>query len=135
MSNTETLDKAVQEYKQDQQEALIIDFDEAVAEERANAIIVKFDGQEFELPPKAPAWLPLFINRHGQGKDNELSDKHNLEMIERLLGKEFASKIVNEDHNFVSFESVNDKILQPVMQHWGFSEAGNVKKPKKTPAS
>jgi len=109
---------------------LIIDFDEAVAEQKADAIEVKFDGQVFKLPSTPPAWLPLFINRQ-QNEDGVIDDMKNLEIIERLLGEEFASKILDAD-NFISFQLVNDRILSPLFNEWGMEmedESGKVKTP------
>src|SRR5690625_8049254 len=52
------------------EEELFIDFDEAVKENEAKAIRVKFDGQVFNLPRTVPAWLPLFLNKSdGSDKD------------------------------------------------------------------
>lgn len=116
MDYTEQLTKEALKEGRKERQKLIIDFDEAVKEQRSEPIIVKFRGEQYELPPVAPAWLPLFINRYSQ--NGEVDDNHNLELIERLLGKEFADKIIDAG-NFVSFELVNEKILIPVMNHWG----------------
>src|SRR5690625_2078166 len=99
-----------------EEEELFIDFDEAVREEQAQAIRVKFDGEVFELPPTIPAWLPLFLNK------SDGSDADNLRIIEGLLGKDFAEKITSGRNNFVSFDLVNDKILTPVMKQWRSEE-------------
>lgn len=112
---------------------LIIDFDEAVAEEKSDPIVVKFQGEDFELPANAPAWLPLFINRN-MNDGGEVNDEKNFEMIERLLGEEFASRIL-ESGNFVSFELVNRKILKPVMDHWGLAFEDTTGKNGTTPGS
>jgi|GEM_PF-4096191 len=126
LTNTEILDRDLEEFTAEQEDSLIIDFDQAVASQRAKAITVNFDGDTFKLPSEAPAWLPLFINRNT--KNGEVPDEKNLEMIERLLGKEFASKIVDGDYNHVSFKLVNDTILSPVMEHWGMSMTDTTKK-------
>jgi len=113
----QALKQATNEAVKNERKKLIIDFDEAVEEQRSEAIEVKFDGQLFKLPSTPPAWLPLFINRH-QDENGVVDDSKNLEIIEKLLGEGFASKILDAD-NFVSFELVNDKILEPVFSHWG----------------
>lgn len=117
-------------YKYEQEEELIIDFDQAVKEERARAIQVKFSGRKFSLPASAPAWIIVFVNRHGEGDNLVLSDKHTLELIEGLMGKEFVSAITDEKENFVTLEAVNTYILEPVFKKWGFAsaEAGSKKK-------
>ncbi len=120
------LHEEAEKYRKEQQESLIIDFDEAVREEQSKAVKIKFQGKLYELPKSAPAWLPLFVNRHA--KNGVLNDEQNLKLIEGLLGKEFSDKIVDEQNNFVSFELVNDKILTPVMEMWGISGTENVKK-------
>lgn len=110
---TENLKKAAKK----EAEELRINFDEAMEEAQAKAIIVEFQGKEYKLPRSAPAWLPLFVT--SRRKDGVLSDEDNIELIEGLLGSEFVSKIVDERENFVSLEDVNDRILIPVMKRWG----------------
>lgn len=110
-------------------EELFIDFDEAVQEQRADAIRIKYAGDVFELPRTVPAWLPLFLNK------SDGSDRDNLTLIEGLLGKDFAEKIVTGQDNFVSFQLVNDKILSPVMEKWGIAFSDSTEKNEKTPAS
>lgn len=110
------MDKLKQSIQADA-DALRINFDDAVAEEKAKAIIVEFDGKEYALPSKPPAWLPLFIA--SRQKDGFLKDADNMELVEGLLGKEFVSRIVDTRDNFVSLEKVNDAIIEPVMKHWG----------------
>lgn len=130
MDYSKELNKATEKHAEQDRKRLIIDFDEAVKEQKAEPIVVVFKGEEYSLPANAPAWLPLFINRH-TSENGIVSDKHNLELIERLLGSEFADKILNSD-NFVSFELVNTKILQPVMEQWGLGfqdESGNATTP------
>lgn len=115
------LHEEAENWKQKQQDELIIDFDQAVAEERAKAIKVKFEGKAYELPNSTPAWLPLFINKHAD-ENGVVSDEKNLEMIAALLGKDFAEKVADDKNNFVSFELVNSEILKPVMDEWGFND-------------
>src|SRR5690625_597598 len=112
-----------------EEEDLFIDFDEAVKENKAKAIRVKFDGQVFNLPRTVPAWLPLFLNKR------DGSDKDTLKHIESLLGTDFAEKIISEKNNFVSFDLVNDKILTPVMARWGINFTNATEKNEKTPDS
>lgn len=115
------LHQEAESWKRKQQDDLIIDFDQAVAEEKAKAIKVRFEGKVYELPKSTPAWLPLFINKHAD-KDGVVSDEKNLEMIAALLGRDFAEKVADDKNNFVSFELVNSKILKPVMEEWGFDQ-------------
>lgn len=129
----EALNNEAAREAKNERKRLIIDFDEAVAEEKAEPVIVKFQGEEFKLPANAPAWLPLFINRH-QNNDGVVGDEANFELIERLLGEEFAQHILDAG-NFVSFELVNSKILEPVMNHWGLAFEDATGKNPKTPAS
>src|SRR5690625_1793249 len=122
------LDAAASDAVKDQ-EGRFIDFDDAVKEDEAKAIRVKFDGQVFNLPRTVPAWLPLFLNK------SDGSDKDNLKLIESLLGADFAKKIVSDKNNFVSFDLVNDKILTPVMARWGIDFTNATEKNEKTPGS
>src|SRR5690625_4937096 len=122
------LAESTQKFATEKKGKLVIDFDEAVKEQKANAIEVNFDGETFEMPPEAPAWLPLFVNRYSDA--GVLDDDKNLELVQKLLGKEFAEKIMDGSNNFVSFESVNKYVLMPVMEHWGLV-AENVEDEKK----
>lgn len=112
----EALEQETQKHISKDRKKLIIDFDEALREQKAEVVEVNFDGQTFELPASPPAWLPLFINKHQS--NGVVPDEANLEIIERLLGEEFASKIL-DGSNFISFQLINDKILSPVFEHWG----------------
>lgn len=121
--------ETARKFQQEKEGALVIDFDEAVKEQKAKAIQVKFGGSTYELPAEPPAWLPLFIEQNSKG--GELDDEKNLELISLLLGKEFAGKIVDDKNNFVSFESVNNYILVPVMNRWGLEDVADSSDKKK----
>jgi hypothetical protein len=128
-SQIEALNRETEKHKKKESERLIIDFDEAIKEQKAETIQVKFDGDLYEIPATPPAWLPIFINRHNQ--KGVLDDEANLEVIERLLGEELALKILNGS-NFISFSLINDKILSPVFEHWGMAfndESGKAQSP------
>jgi len=119
--------QSVENLQKQESERLVIDFDEAVEEQKAKSIAVKFDGGMYELPAEAPAWLPLFVNRHSDST-GELPDDKNMELIERLLGEGFTKKIVDGSNNFVSLEAVNDRILLPVMEQWGLEAEDTTEK-------
>src|SRR5690625_5055249 len=112
-----------------EEEDLFMDMVQAVKDNEAQAIRVKFDRQLFKLPRTVTAWLPLFLNK------SDGSDKDNLKLIESLLGADFAKKIVSDKNNFVSFDLVNDKILTPVMARWGIDFTNATEKNEKTPDS
>jgi len=126
----ERLLRSASKFEQEKQEREVIDFDEAVREQKAKAIEVRFDGSSYHLPANAPAWLPIFINRYSD-KSGELSNEKNLELIEKLLGEDFANAILDDSNNFASMEAVNERILIPVMNRWGL-QAENVDQEKKT---
>src|SRR5690625_629331 len=112
-----------------EEEELFIDFDEAVKENEAKAIRVKFDGQVFNLTRTVPAWLPLYQNK------SDGSDKVNINLIESLLGADCDKRIDSDKNNFVSFDLVNDKFLTSVMARWGIDFTNATEKNEKSPGS
>lgn len=110
------LNEETKKHAKREREALVIDFDEAVKEQESSSIQVKFRGEIYSLPSDPPAWLPLFLMRN-QDENGVISDDKNLEMIGKLLGDEFADKIMDAG-NAVSFNLVNEKILFPVLKSW-----------------
>jgi len=175
--NTQVLDKAVKEYQQDQQEELRIGYDNVVDAQKSSAAIVEFRGEEYQLPKEAPGWVGLMFADVNEG--DEVDNQANMEMIERLLGVDFARKVRGdrayqklkkimqaidrlddkilegnesegddeklkhlkkrkkklesevEDSNYIPMRSINEDILQPVMENWGFpmdDPSGNKKK-------
>nr|BDD43945.1 hypothetical protein 9 [bacterium] len=117
-AQVQALNEATEKGRIQERKRLIIDFDKAVEEVKDNTVLVKFQDHEFELPDEAPAWLPLFIARRSN-EDGVISDTDNLELIAKLLGNKFADAIVESDSN-ISFNLVNEKVLMPIMAHWGF---------------
>lgn len=116
----ERLNQTTDKFSNQKKGELVIDFDEAIKAQKAEAIKVKFDGELYDMPPEAPAWLPLFINRNSDD-NGVLNDSANLELVQKLLGNEFADKIMDGSNNFVSFEAVNTHVLLPIMNHWGLT--------------
>lgn len=119
--------------KEERREKLIIDFDEAVREEKAEPVIVKFKGEEYELPANMPAWFALMRPEKTENGREVYSNKQNLELIRKLLGEEFAEKMMEENH--ASFKKVNDAILFPLMNHWGVSDVKDESKNTTAPGS
>lgn len=120
MNTKDKLREAAAKFQSQENDSLVIDFDAAVEEQKAKAIKVKFGGDVYELPSKTPAWLVPFMSRN-KNDEGVMEDEANFELIELLLGKEFANRIVDDKDNFVSFESVNNNIILPVMDQWGLT--------------
>lgn len=132
MTNEEKLQHDLQA-KEKRKERLIIDFDEAVREEKAEPVLIKFDGEEYELPASMPAWFALMKPEKTVDGREVYSNKQNLEMTRKLLGEEFADKITEE--NFASFKVVNEKILFPLMNYWGVEDTQDESKNTTAPES
>src|SRR5699024_9834058 len=120
MNTKDKLREAAAKFQSQENDSLVIDFDAAVEEQKAKAIKVKFGGDVYELPSKTPAWLVPFLSRN-KNAEGIMEDESNYELIELLLSKEFANRIVYDKDNFVSFESVNNNIILPVMEQWGLT--------------
>lgn len=119
--------------REQRKERLIIDFDEAVREEKSQPVVVKFDGKEYELPASMPAWFALMRPEKIEDGRQVYSNAQNLEMTRKLLGEEFAEKITGE--SFASFKTVNEKILFPLMEYWGVSDVKDESKNTTAPES
>ena len=114
------LNEAVEKEAVNERKRLKINLDEALKEYSRDEFEIVFEGEVFTLPAQAPAWLPIFF-KHYMDDDGTIPDKKNLEIIERLLGKKFASAIMDSDSN-MTFEFVNKHVIIPVFKQWGFGD-------------
>lgn len=120
----EALDQAEKEGKQEQEESLVLDFDEARQEyEREHqSIAVKMNGKTFQLPPEIPFPLFTFYQRHCLKKVNgkvmfEVPDDRIMEFLELMFGKDILQEI--EDSN-MTIPFVMTRVVPGIMEKWGF---------------
>lgn len=133
MTNEQLLDQALQSERNRQESELIIDFDQAVESQRKKAITIKYQGKEYSVPAETPQWYMNIVNRklhEARSLDYanlseediidrlEVSDKQNEDIFRRLFGDEFVDAYL--DDNFVSFTTLNQQLLNPILIKWGW---------------
>ena len=149
MGKSKILDDALKHGRQEQEKDLVIDFDQAIEEAKKNAITVKFKGKKYKIPAETPQWYSNLVNRKlaaikgldiASMTEEELleraaiSDEENEQIYRRLFGDEFVNAYLND--NFVNLKNFNDKLLDPILQAWGWAPVTDTtKKKEKTPGS
>lgn len=142
------LDSAIADIRSQQEQDLVIDFDRAVEARRKEAIVIKYKGKEYKIPPETPQWYMNIVNRkiHELKSLNledmseeeimekaEIDDKHNEQIFRRLFGDEFVDEYLND--NFVSMSVLNKELLNPILVKWGWKPAEDTTKKKKMKGS
>ena len=151
MGNSKILDDALKHGRAEQEKELVIDFDQAIAQAKKNAITVKFKGKEYRIPAETPQWYSNLVNRKlaaikGLDVANmteedlleraAISDQENEQIYRRLFGDEFVEAYLND--NFVNLKNFNETLLSPILEKWGWApikDASDTKKKEKTPGS
>jgi len=106
---------------------LILDFDAAMAEEKASSkkIVIKFLNEEFVLPAKIPFNFSVFFLRYCYKKINGtftivMPEDKLIQYIELMFGKEFLNKLERNRDPYLSFMFVFTEIVPKVMKEWGY---------------
>jgi hypothetical protein len=130
-SNTERieyLDKKHNEIKENQENNLVLDFDEAIEEEKnkAGKIVIKMLGKVFELPKKMPFNFSTFFLRNCYKKINGefvvvFPEDKILEYLELMFGTELINTLNNEKYRDVSIDFIFKNIVPGVMKAWGYN--------------
>jgi hypothetical protein len=123
----EYLDKKHEEIKENQENNLVLDFDEAIEEEKnkAGKIVIKMLGKVFELPKKMPFNFSTFFLRNCYKKiDGEFvvvfPENKILEYLELMFGSEFINTLNNEKYSDISIDFIFKNIVPDVMKVWGY---------------
>lgn len=132
-NNSKILSDAVKAEEKAQSESLVIDFDQAIEEEKSKAITIKWEGKEYKVPGSPPQWIWNMWLRN----DGVFSDDDHKEIFHRLFGKEFSEKLekqINED-NWTNLSMATQKIIAPLYSKWFGLPVEDTTKKKSTPKS
>lgn len=121
----DVLDRALEQGGKEQEQELLVDFDEAYEEykKKETPLVVKFMGELFEVPRKRPTNVMLFTARNQ--KDGMLPDDKYYEMLEMILGKRFIQRL--EETN-APLDFVTETVMNPITEKWGVKGTGYKKK-------
>jgi len=131
--DTTRLEKVVemtQKASEHERNKLVINFDEHLSAytEQDNDIEINFEGKTYNIPNEMTAEVFAFILRRG----STLSDANGLELLRIIIGDEFIEAMSKSK---APFRLVTDKVLNPIMAHYGMNgakyedESKNVKTP------
>ena len=133
MTNEEKLDQALNQERQRQERDLVIDFDQAVEAQKDKAIKIKYKGKTYTVPGETPQWyMNLILRKLHESRQIdfssmteeqiierlEVSDNEHDDIFRRLFGDEFVNSYLND--NMVSKAMLTDKLLNPILEKWGW---------------
>lgn len=133
------LNAKAEEVAQREVDALVIDFDQALAEQAKKPIKVKFNGAVYQVPDQMPFKFAMFYFRHCHKKSQgqtviEVPEEKMTEFIQLMFGQKFLDAIEETD---VPVNFVFDTIAARIMARWGYETKGkgNPSKNVQTPGS
>nr|WP_206698958.1 hypothetical protein [Shouchella lehensis] len=132
----ELLDQKVEELAEIQQEQLVADYDDALAEQlnEQKHQYVKFAGEYFEIPTEMPFQFATFYFRYCvqkvKGKTQmSVPEEKMYEFIELMLGKAFLSHL---EQSKAGVNFVFQHIVPDIMKLWGYDVKGTSAQSSKT---
>lgn len=117
------LDNKLSELANDQNQNLVIDFDQAIEEEQENFIEIIFENKKYKLANKMPFNFAMFFFRNcfkkvGNKTIVEIPDELTMTFIEKMFGKEFYTSLIESNKNF-SFDLIFKNLGFKVLKAWG----------------
>ena len=133
------LNTKAQEICQREEDELVLDFDQALAEKAEKPIKVKFQGKVYNVPAQMPFNFAMFFFRNCYKKISgrtqiQVPEEKLAQFVELMFGKEFLSVV---EKTSVPMNFVFDTIAQSIMAKWGYATqpAGGEVKNAQTPGS
>ena len=119
----EFLDQQLDNLANQQEQELLIDFDEIIEEEKAQGLKIKFNKKIYTIPSKMPFSFAMFFFRNClktvKGKTViQIPDHITIEFIERMFGEVFL-KDLEESKIDISFQTLFEKFANKVLNNWG----------------
>ncbi|WP_054705377.1 hypothetical protein [Bacillus sp. JCM 19041] len=128
-SRLELLDQKAEELSTIQQEQLVADYDDALAEQlnEQKHQYVKFSGEYFEIPTEMPFQFATFYFRYCvqkvKGKTKmAVPEEKMYEFIELMLGKDFLAHL---EQSKAGVNFVFKHIVPDIMKLWGYDVKGS----------
>lgn len=122
------LNAKTEELSQQQEQELIVDYDDALKEyqEQNRPYKIKFKGKTFNVPHSMPFSFGLFYMRHcikkREGKTVfEIPDERLSEFIEKMFGKEFLNTL--DQSTDIDLDFVIGRLIPDIMSRWGYTVA------------
>ena len=120
------LDEKAEELAIAQEEDLVVDYDEALAEyqQKNKPRQIRFKGKVFEIPRAMPFTFALFYMRHCIKRKGgkiifEIPEDKLGEFITKMFGKEFLEVLDQSDD--VDFDFVIGRLIPDIMSSWGYN--------------
>lgn len=127
MNNEEKIDflnKKTDEIGKAQENTLLVDFDQALEEEKEETLTIKILGEYYILPGKMPFNFSTFFLRNCykkiKGKQQFVMEENQIvPFLELMFGKKFVKKLEETDDNRISTNFIFEKIVPKIMSAWG----------------
>lgn len=120
---TENLKKAAETEKKE----LDSNFDKAVEEKEKPVSVITVAGKDFEIPSTTPAWVSLFIARHGVGESKEVPIDKYLDFILKVIGNDIIDHMIDVADNNYSAEDFSKDVVQKITSSWQGNEEAEKK--------
>jgi hypothetical protein len=95
-------------------------YDQAHSE--SGEVYIEVLGKRFAIPKSTPAWVPLFIARHGRGDNKEVPSERYLDFIVKVLGNDITDHIVDSADNSFSTDDFKTEVIDKITSVWGQGE-------------
>ena len=105
-----------------EEDELVLDFDQALAEKAQKPIKVRFQGKVYNVPAQMPFNFAMFFFRNcykkvGGNMQVQVPEEKLPQFVELMFGKEFLNTVENTD---VPMNFVFETIAQSIMAKWGY---------------
>ncbi|MEN8907894.1 MAG: hypothetical protein ABF289_18235 [Clostridiales bacterium] len=120
----ELLDQKLEDEKREQEERLLIDFDEVVKEHKSKPFTIRFQDKFYEIPASMPLDFSMFFFRWCLKRKNgkqviDIPEDKFARFIELMLGKQFLNSLESSKQQF-EFDMIMDKLATPILDEWGY---------------
>lgn len=107
-----------------QEDTLVLDFDEALKEESAENLKIKLLGKYYDLPKDIPFNFSTFLLRYCYKKVRgklimSIPDDKLYTFLELMIGKDFVKDLENSNNRNVSINFIFQKVVPKIMEEWG----------------
>lgn len=124
IAKLELLDQRLEDEKREQEERLLIDFDEVVKEHKSKPFTIRFQEKFYEIPASMPFNFSMFFFRYCLKRKNgkqviDIPEDKVDRFIELMLGRQFLNSLERSEEAF-EFEMIMDRLATPILEKWGY---------------